>query len=642
MLHVDPRATHSADTRPAAQTAGADSGESSAVRRRRRACPVAARRRHHGACRRMCIGTDRGRAALRFRRRVREADAVLVPWPVGAGTGALRLRARATRALAQARNGRLRSLECGTATGRVRLRRGVRPRAHAGRNRRMAGCAGVRVRCTRNHRPRAAGRFADTALGARTRHAPCAVRSGCRVCRAQSIGERTRAPAGRRTGTHISGTPRRRDWRAQSGCRRASPPEGARACTAVASRSGRWGGARVRAMPRGARHDRSSRRTRRACAQRCAASDRGFAFVPATFRWRCADPRQVVHAAGHRSRARHTGTRAGAGGRSRFHVGEPESCACVARRIRARQSRRVPSAGRGRPSLVCQQTGGDRCAQSATFGASCQGVRGLVAARTEASRFGGSIAARVAGTRPTLARPARDPDPDTGRRRGLSTACPAILRPEAYDRLQQHRHSRKYTMRRISRSDGNRLARVTLLVAGALAVAGCAAGYSFVQPGAAGAGDYYTSDGPYPAPGYYYDAGMGTYDPYGAGFGYGSVYGPSFTLGFGSACGWSCAGYYGGWPWYYSGAGYYGRRWHHGHHRHGDPIASGPSPRPWLRPDHPRVPPPQVVRGATPPIAVPERPREGLASRRMLESASFSPRDIERVSQPASIPERPA
>jgi len=197
-------------------------------------------------------------------------------------------------------------------------------------------------------------------------------------------------------------------------------------------------------------------------------------------------------------------------------------------------------------------------------------------------------------------------------------------------------------MRRISRSDGNRLARVTLLVAGALALAGCAAGYSFVQPGAAGAGDYYTSDGPYPAPGYYYDAGMGTYDPYGAGFGYGSVYGPSFTLGFGSACGWSCAGYYGGWPWYYSGAGYYGRRWHHGHHRHGDPIASGPSPRPWLRPDHPRVPPPQVVRGATPPIAVPERPREGLASRRMLESASFSPRDIERVPQPASIPERPA
>jgi len=199
-------------------------------------------------------------------------------------------------------------------------------------------------------------------------------------------------------------------------------------------------------------------------------------------------------------------------------------------------------------------------------------------------------------------------------------------------------------MRRISRSDGNRLARVTLLVAGVLALAGCAAGYSFVQPDAGGAGSYYTSDGPYPAPAYYYDDGIGAYGPYGAGFGYGNLYGPSLTLdlGLGNPCGWSCGGYYGGWPWYYGGAGYYGKRWHHGHHRHGDPIASGPSPRPWLRPDHPRVPPPQVVRGATPPIAVPERPMEGLVNRRMLESASFAPRDIERVSQPASIPDRTA
>ena len=199
-------------------------------------------------------------------------------------------------------------------------------------------------------------------------------------------------------------------------------------------------------------------------------------------------------------------------------------------------------------------------------------------------------------------------------------------------------------MRRISRSDGNRLARVTLLVAGILALAGCAAGYSFVQPDAGGAGSYYTSDGPYPAPAYDYDDGIGAYGPYEVGFGYGNLYGPSLTfgLGLGNPCGWSCGGYYGGWPWYYGGAGYYGKRWHHGHHRHGDPIASGPSPRPWLRPDHPRVPPPQVVRGATPPIAVPERPMEGLVNRRMLESASFAPRDIERVSQPASIPDRTA
>lgn len=199
-------------------------------------------------------------------------------------------------------------------------------------------------------------------------------------------------------------------------------------------------------------------------------------------------------------------------------------------------------------------------------------------------------------------------------------------------------------MRGISRSDGSRLVRITLLAAGALALAGCAAGYSFVQPGASAAGSYYTSDGPYPAPGYYYDGDVGAYDPYAAGFGYGSLYGPSFTfgLGLGSACGWSCAGYYGGWPWYYGGAGYYGRRRHHGHHHHGDPVASGPSPRPWLRPDHARVPPPHVASGATPPIAVPERPVEGLASRRTLDSASFAPRGIGRMRQPVSTSDRPA
>ena len=189
-----------------------------------------------------------------------------------------------------------------------------------------------------------------------------------------------------------------------------------------------------------------------------------------------------------------------------------------------------------------------------------------------------------------------------------------------------------------------RFARIAALATGVLALTSCAAGYSFVQPGATGAGSYYTSDGPYPAPGYYYYDGISAYDPYGAGFGYGSLYGPSFTfgLGLGSACGWSCAGYYGGWPWYYGGIGYYGRRRHHGHHHHGDPVASGPSPRPWLRPDHARVPPPHLTRGATPPIAVPERPMESLTNRRALDSASFAPRGIERMPRPAGLADRPA
>lgn len=185
-------------------------------------------------------------------------------------------------------------------------------------------------------------------------------------------------------------------------------------------------------------------------------------------------------------------------------------------------------------------------------------------------------------------------------------------------------------MRGISRSNRKSLARATLLAAGALALAACATGYSYVQPEAGGAGGYYLGDAAYPAPGYYDDD---PYDPYDAAFGYGGLYGPSFAfgLGFGSPCGWSCAGYYGGWPWYYGTIGYYGHR--RGHHHQDDPVASAPSPHPWLEPDHPRVPPSQVARGAALPIAVPERPIERLANRRMLESASFAPHGTERVPQ---------
>lgn len=178
---------------------------------------------------------------------------------------------------------------------------------------------------------------------------------------------------------------------------------------------------------------------------------------------------------------------------------------------------------------------------------------------------------------------------------------------------------------------------------GVLALAGCVTGYSFVQPDATGTGGYYTSAESYPVWGQDEDADFGAYDS-DAGFGDYGLYGPSFTfgLGLGSACGWSCAGYYGGWPWYY-GAGYYGRRRHHGHHHHGDSVASGPSPRPWLRPDHARVPPFHLAGGTSRPIAVPERPTEGLANRRALDPASFAPRGaVGGTRQSLATPERSA
>lgn len=200
-------------------------------------------------------------------------------------------------------------------------------------------------------------------------------------------------------------------------------------------------------------------------------------------------------------------------------------------------------------------------------------------------------------------------------------------------------------MRRTCHSKSPSPLRVILLAAGLLALAGCATGYSFVQPDPGDAGSYYTGDGPYQAPAYYYGYGAGAYAPYGAGYGYGSFYGPSFTfgLGLGSVCGWMCGSYYGGWPWYYGGAGYYVRH-HHGHrHRHGDPVVSNPSPRAWLRPDHPRVPPRDVARSSgTAPIAMPERPLEAAGNRRMLDSAAFAPRGDARMPRTAGIPDRPA
>lgn len=192
--------------------------------------------------------------------------------------------------------------------------------------------------------------------------------------------------------------------------------------------------------------------------------------------------------------------------------------------------------------------------------------------------------------------------------------------------------------------------RIAALGAAAMLLAGCATGYTFVQPDAVGGG-YYTGTGTYASPGYYYDdaydAGVG-YPGY-AGFGYEPYYygsSISFGLGFGNVCGWGCGSFYGGWPWYY-GAGYpnwgYYRHGHHRHH-HGDhdPVAGGASPRPWRHPDNPRVPP-LMSGGRTPPIAVPERPREGFANRRPLESAGFAPHAFARpgATRPMGMPARP-
>ena len=204
-------------------------------------------------------------------------------------------------------------------------------------------------------------------------------------------------------------------------------------------------------------------------------------------------------------------------------------------------------------------------------------------------------------------------------------------------------------MRRMFRSKAwGGLVSVAALVAGVLALAGCAIGYAFVQPGAADSGSYYTSDGPYPGQGYgngispYYPGpdDFGYYDF--GGFGYGTVYGPSFTfgLGFGGACGWTCVGFYGGGPWYYPGFGYpYALGWYrtgHGHHRrhHGghDPVAGAASGR---RPTPDSAPVPFAGHR---PVQALAQPVQALANR-PPDSASFAPHDFVRA--PIRLPAAP-
>lgn len=158
---------------------------------------------------------------------------------------------------------------------------------------------------------------------------------------------------------------------------------------------------------------------------------------------------------------------------------------------------------------------------------------------------------------------------------------------------------------------GARMARMAAMGAGILLLAGCATGYSFVQPGVAGSGGYYTSE-PYSGQGYYDygtgpyagTSGYGYYDgswPYGGAYGYYDPgyfgYGSQWSFNVGISNVWDFPGYWG--PWYSTGSPVWGcpswrcgghlyRHGHrgdwHGHHqdhdsgywRHGDP-ASWPS-----------------------------------------------------------------
>lgn len=197
-----------------------------------------------------------------------------------------------------------------------------------------------------------------------------------------------------------------------------------------------------------------------------------------------------------------------------------------------------------------------------------------------------------------------------------------------------------------------RLARGAALGAGVLLLAGCATGYSFVQPDVAGSGGYYTSEGPYSGQGYYDDYGTGPYypgtgawgyyngsypysNPYGYGYYGGNYgYGPQWIFNLGISNVWNFPGYWG--PWYttgYSSWGCYARRCgnHHHHRNHkdgdkhghghdrGDHLASDPG---W-NPDHPRRLAPGTPPAQTRPLSVVQRPRADFANRRPADINAF-------------------
>jgi hypothetical protein len=209
------------------------------------------------------------------------------------------------------------------------------------------------------------------------------------------------------------------------------------------------------------------------------------------------------------------------------------------------------------------------------------------------------------------------------------------------------------------------------LATGILALTGCATGYALVQPGGAGSGSYYTSEGPYSGQGYYDYYGTGPYypgtsdwgyyngtSPYSNAFGwYGANYEdfdlwPPFIFNIGVSGVWGFPGYWG--PWYSTGFTIWGcgsrdcghQRGHHRHHKH-DPVATT-SPHPWLKPDHAPAPP-HLARGGRVPVAIPARPRRGFPDR-PLKSAAFAPHDFARGAmgvpatayRPIGVPAKPA
>ncbi|MGH8190002.1 MAG: hypothetical protein ACREP2_00965 [Rhodanobacteraceae bacterium] len=206
----------------------------------------------------------------------------------------------------------------------------------------------------------------------------------------------------------------------------------------------------------------------------------------------------------------------------------------------------------------------------------------------------------------------------------------------------------------------SRLLRTAALGAGVLLLAGCATGYSFVQPDVAGSGGYYTSPEPYTGQGYYDYYGTGPYYPGTAGWGYyngtwpdnsigwfGGLYGGYwspffFNLGFSNV--WGFPGYWG--PWYSINLPIWGCSWdcdyrrhhrrddddehdHEHHHRHGSTSHS------WAkssdRPDRSEFARNRRARGVMPPNPRTRLSIEGFAPAHRLESASFAPHDFVRA-----------
>lgn len=193
-----------------------------------------------------------------------------------------------------------------------------------------------------------------------------------------------------------------------------------------------------------------------------------------------------------------------------------------------------------------------------------------------------------------------------------------------------------------------RLVRVAVLGAGALALAGCATGYAFVQPDAAGSGGYYTGDDAYAGQGYYDYFGASPYDSgafgwYGGYYSYGSPF--FFDLGISNFQG--VPGYWN--PWYSlnlpiwlcrDGCRHHHRHRHwqldgwHGHDPHRSVLAHL-SPPSGVRPEHALVSS-GWFGGAAHPV-------EDLANRRSPVSASFAPHGFVRmpVRLPAASPRAP-